>query len=609
MIRVVGEPALSDFRRRLTGRYGLDLVRQHGGRVLVQWAVGVGKSSFLDAITVEAVTSRAYDSVVVLAPTRQALEERSPLVNPPAGVKVVNLRPRPARRCGKERDAAWKKFEVGDLGVLGRMQICAACPHRRGCFWPDQYGKAIEGARIVYGTHAHIERSPGFLEFLSAKVGASKVLTLVDECNFAGKNFDRVVTAHELRRFHDTLRTASFRCTDPAWSHSQWMQCVEMLRDASTEDLQDPGWIVPVVNYLWAQAIQREGWQQHREEFRFLAYRLAEFAASPQETRYKDDAGNLRFARRPYLGDYIVFTATANLQFAQFRLGHDLASPFSEYQFSHPDTRWFNIASPIGARRNFPQHAPQVLDFFAELIARRLAEDKRVLLVAKKCLVPLCACGLTERFAARGLDIEIVTAKWGAAGLDDPRTVPLISYGMIGTNLFEDFDCCFCLTSYYINESVLNTCLQDMTPTDLRLPIRIETVGSPKRRRAGVADPAHRYYDTNWLAQPTLEFLEHGVVQQAVGRVRPVTRSREVITLQMAELPGVTYDQEFRSLGEARPYFGVPSRRERQTTERASQIRALRSAGNTQAETARILGVSVKTIWNYERQEDRKNSI
>ena len=51
MVRVSGDSALSEFRERLTGRYGLDLVRQYGGAVLVQHPVGVGKSVWLDAIT------------------------------------------------------------------------------------------------------------------------------------------------------------------------------------------------------------------------------------------------------------------------------------------------------------------------------------------------------------------------------------------------------------------------------------------------------------------------------------------------------------------------------------------------------------------------------
>jgi hypothetical protein len=71
-----GDVALDAFRGHLTGRYGLELLRQHGGRMLVQLVVGVGKSRWIDAVTRAAVEDGEYDLVVVLCPTRQLLEER-----------------------------------------------------------------------------------------------------------------------------------------------------------------------------------------------------------------------------------------------------------------------------------------------------------------------------------------------------------------------------------------------------------------------------------------------------------------------------------------------------------------------------------------------------
>jgi hypothetical protein len=187
--------------------------------------------------------------------------------------------------------------------------------------------------------------------------------------------------------------------------------------------------------------------------------------------------------------------------------------------------------------------------------------------------------------------------------------VPLIHFGTIGTNLFEHFDAAFCLTSFYVNEAVVDGCLQDLTRRDLRLPIRIETAGSPHRRRAGVADPRHRYYDVAWLAQSALEFKEHAAVVQAVGRVRPFTCPREVVTFQMAALPGVTYDAEFRTLAEARRFFAIPPGGRLKKSFRAAQAVALRRSGLTQEETARRLGVSVRTVRNYEKNQDRQKTI
>jgi hypothetical protein len=609
MTSVSGEAALANFRQKLTGRFGLDLLRDHGGQVLIQLPVGVGKSQWMDEITREAVEGGDYDLVVVFCPTRQLLEERGPLRRPPGGAKVVNLRPRPARRCGRERDALWRKFEIADSGALGRIEICGPCPARKGCFWPEQYGKKLRKASLVYATQVHLERSPGFLATLRSWTGAKRVLTLVDESNLVAGPFDRVIDAADLERFLQVLRQSSPCCRVGSWRHQDWLTVIEMLRHASTEDLQDPSWRVPRVRSQWAVNVQRVGMARFGDDFRFLGYELGHFSFSLLESRRRDEGGNIQFSLRPYLGDCVIFSGTADPQFAQYRLGKDLASPFAEYRFMHPATVWYNLASPIGSRRYFASHAPQILDFFAELVIRRFQEGKRVLLIAKKCFVPLCAAGLTERFAARKINLRVVTERWSCKRLAEPRVVPLINYGVIGVNLFQDFDAAYCLTGFYVSEAVVNQCLQDVTRRDLRLPIRIETMGYPRRRRATMADPNHRYYDIAALVQPALEFQEHGVVIQAVGRVRPFTKPREVITFQMADLPGVSYPAEFATLAEARRFFGIASRRERRRVDLATQIAALRVEGKAQSEVAASLGISVRTVRNYERRGDRQNSI
>src|SRR5262245_42846321 len=162
--------------------------------MLVQLVVGVGKSNWMDAVTRAAVEDGDYDLVVVLAPTRQLLEERQPLHHPPLDVRVVNLRPRPTDLCGPARDARWRRCGAADLGAFGRVEICGTCPARQHCFWPDQYGRALEGARIVYATQAHLERSPNFLASLQSWAGASRMLTLLDEANFIGTPRERVIT-------------------------------------------------------------------------------------------------------------------------------------------------------------------------------------------------------------------------------------------------------------------------------------------------------------------------------------------------------------------------------------------------------------------------------
>jgi hypothetical protein len=435
------------------------------------------------------------------------IDERGPLRAAPQGLRVVNIRPRPARRCGRQRDAQWKQYEAAELGALGRVEICGACPRQKGCFWPEQYGAALEGAAIIYAAQAHLERAANFLVSLRTWTKAERTLTLLDEANFVAHSQEVRITARELQQFAEALRHPSAG-QDRSKAARRWLDLTEMLQGASTADLQADGWRTPWITPAWAVAVQRAGVGLHGDCFRFLGYRLAQLAFSPLESRLRDDHG-LRFAVRPYLGDCLILSATADLQFTRYRLGIELASPFAEHRFAHPGTRWYNLASPIGSRRYFVRHAPQILDFFATLIVRRAAEGKRLLLVVKKRFAALCLAGLTERLAGMAADLRVIMRGWTEAVFQDRRVVPLITYGMIGTNLFEHFDAVYCLSGFYVNERIVSSCLQGEIRQDLRLPLRIETTGFPRRRRAGMADPAHRYHDVARLAQPALEHQEY----------------------------------------------------------------------------------------------------
>jgi hypothetical protein len=89
------------------------------------------------------------------------------------------------------------------------------------------------------------------------------------------------------------------------------------------------------------------------------------------------------------------------------------------------------------------------------------------------------------------------------------------------------------------------------------------------------------------------------VVVQAVGRVRPYTKPREVITFQCGEHSQLKYTSEFHSVEAARRFFEIPSLRERKQHERTAQVQAAKAEGRTQQETARMLGVSVRTVKRY----------
>jgi DNA-directed RNA polymerase specialized sigma24 family protein len=101
------------------------------------------------------------------------------------------------------------------------------------------------------------------------------------------------------------------------------------------------------------------------------------------------------------------------------------------------------------------------------------------------------------------------------------------------------------------------------------------------------------------IARWVLEQKEDDVVVQAVGRVRPFTKSREIITFQVGNLPEVRYTLEFRSLAEARSYFGIPTRRRSAVETRAAVARQLKALGLSKARIAEDLGVSLSTVKRY----------
>jgi hypothetical protein len=355
---------------------------------------------------------------------------------------------------------------------------------------------------------------------------------------------------------------------------------------------------MPLFSPAWALEVQARGWEAHGERFRFLGHELRQFGRSPLESRQRHRNGDLSFAAPPAVsGDLALFSGTASPELLRFRLGQDLVSPFADYRFDHPCTRWYNIASRIGMRAHFSGNADRLLAFFGFLVSRRLTEGSRPLLIAKRRFVQDCARALTRALEEiHPTDLRIVTAGWDQIDLSAPDVVPLINFGMIGTNLFEEFNCAYTLTGFYVNEEVVDSIVQDVRADDYHIPLVVRTEGNPRRRRARAAEARHRHHDVDRLAQLALDHQERDVVLQAVGRVRPYTRAREIITIQCAAHPHRPYDREFASLEEAREFFGVPTLREWRRDRNGHLVRGARRSGLTQVQAAARLGLGIATV-------------
>ena len=492
-------------------------------------------------------------------------------------------------------DRRWRLFEKKGLGAYGRVELCGHCLLRNECFWPEQFGKSLEGSQVIFGAQAHLERSPYFLGQLTRWSEAERVLVILDEANFVMKPFRRQISPIQLQNFIHTLERMHDR-----EEHQQWIYQTKLLMSAPTTDLRSYDWFFPYITPDWSLDVQARGYELFGESFHFIAFDLYHFCRSALESRERLNNGSIAFATVPNMvGDFIVYSGTAHQEFSQYRLGHAFASPFENYSFNHPETRWYNIASRLGAKIYFKKNSPQIFDFFAGLIALRIREGRRPLLIAKKCFAGYCAQQIEQRLRSAGLEVKVVISGWQNTQMDDPSIVPLIHYGMIGTNLFEDFDCAYCLTGYYVPEEAINSILQDLLGTDMEIPLEISIEGKPARRKAGALNIKDRSYDIHTLAQHALNHSEMDTVLQAAGRVRPYTKPREIITFQCAAHPDLEYTEEFNSLGEAREYFGIEGVRAARQAQNIEQIQNLKQQGLKQAEVAETLQLSLRTIQRY----------
>jgi hypothetical protein len=429
---------------------------------------------------------------------------------------------------------------------------------------------------------------------------------LIDESDLLLGDAARVLTRGSIGQFVEVLETFEAESNQLSTRDEKWLTLTHQIAQARTEDLQQGDWRFPRFTPEWALQMQQLSREIHGDNFNFPAFDLQHFGFSDRSSRERLPNGDIRHATRPYLGEnFIVFSGSIAKELVRYRIDpnhrlQDISAPFSQMSFSHPGTRWYNLRSMAAAARFFPNNATSILDFFAAKIARNIEAGKRTLLIARKKFLGTCENYLRCRLNALGIsDVKLTTEKWGNADLENPRTLPLINYGVSGVNRFEHFDAAYCLTGYYISSRTLTDAVYDIDASCDRFPISIRNETHPRRRRAIVELPDDRATNLPLIAQLTLQQKEVDVVIQAVGRVRPFTRPREIITFQADELANVTIDFEFTSLDGARSFFKIPKRQRMDRDKRASFARQLRDLGLSIPTIMRATGCSRSTIKRY----------
>jgi hypothetical protein len=589
-ILINDEQSLAEFRATRFLASAIAPIIMGSDITLINTPIGTGKSFLLDNLLEYFSANPIFDLIVVLAALTANLLERRLVRHPTQEVR--RLRPRPSVDCGP-LDPDWRSHERGGTTAFAKHSLCRSCPHFGGCFWPTQYGKALKGARIIFGTHQHLLNNPHFLWHLQSMTEAESMLLLLDEADVLASPFRTTLTRQVLSLFMEAVSQADI----PEKMRGLWLEQTALLTVASTADVRSPGWSFPRPTLAHSLAVQTAGLALD-SNFQWPGHNLYAFSRTRTDQRWKDRNGDVVFVRAPYLAcRTAIFSAGMSAEYVARQLRVDrVVTPFTDVQCQHQDTQFYNLCSLIGAAKRFYGNRIQILDFFAQLIIRNIAAGHSTLLIARKRLKRLCAEYLEHRLSSWGHRVTVFLSDGQSPPEAGVSVLPLIHFGINGVNTFESYDSVYCLCGYYIDEQVLRDAIADVEPDELRFPVLIRVTGQPRRRLAATFVEQLRFSNADEIVRDYYRQLETNTVIQAVGRVRFATKPREVITFQYSEMSDVHLAREFYSLREARDHFGLVTGSDFERHRQAAEAMRLRAEGLTTAAIAERLGVCKRTV-------------
>lgn len=599
---IVTERELAAFRaRHLTPEAVLAKLEQWV-HLLLRLAVGVGKSVAAEELLLWPLLHERFNQVIYLAPTWNILNERVARLRAAEGLPPwMVVKARPHEQCG-ELNQAWEQHERASCTTLAKEVLCRKqCAHYDdgSCVWPDQWINK-EGVGLVLAPEQHALLNRSFVPFVMQVTEATRPLVILDEAQLLDAKFELRVTRREVEQFGMALRRARSKQDGLGAPRRLWLKSISGLLATSSElDYQRGRYDFVPWLHRHAFAIQKAGWKAFGRDFRYCGYDLTQLMWSRRDERWVED-DEFVFIARPYLRCHVLLlSASVTADYAGHRLGTSrVASPFEETRFAHTGSRIFNLRDRCGADTHFPANHKRILDSFALLIARNVLEGRTTVVISRKKTKAFCAKYLQERLAGWGLEVTFL-AKEGAVlpATPNPRIIPVLHYGILGTNDYSEYESAYCLNSYYVSPNTLNDNLQEFEPETYRVRLGIRS-GPDRKRRVVIEKRADGDAARLHLAQLYLNKLEVDPVIQVAGRVRFMTKAREVVFFQMADLGAeVEGCRDVRSLGELREEMGLPDPKDVDRLVEGKSGRRLMQEGLTAAEAADRLGISRETLF------------
>lgn len=600
MSKLITELDLEGFRRESLSPEAILEAIERNVHVLFRVAVGVGKSHAIDRLLAHKPLFKRFGLVVYLAPTWAILREREIVrAGHSEHAEFRVMEPRPKERCGP-LDAEWSDLEKRGCSQYARELICKNCVHRQGskvtCEWPDQW-RSLRGRGLIFLPEQHLLTNRFLVPMLLGRTERQGALVIVDEGQVFNASLRVQVAREHVRQLRDVLFELE-RTGRPIEGAEPFLD--RLLRARSAHALSgDLSHYDRVASQIAARSprIQRAGVQRYGPSFVDVSRSLPQLVRA-QHPELWLESGAIHFIARPFFGCHVaVFSAHLDRSFLAERLPYGtVASPFEDHRFLHTGSRVFNLQSRLGVDSFFPKNAPSILATFAAAIARNIEAGRTTLLISRKKSKRLCAEGLEKELKRMGVRAEV---RWQDDAelptTPDPRVIPLIHYGIVGVNDYAEYEAAYCLNGYYVSVQTLRAALQEIDPS--YLDIRLEIESGPTRVRRAVARRATPYSKLlEFQANQFLRRLEIDPVIQAMGRVRFLTRPREVVLFQMADLSDeLPRCESVSTLELLRQRMGLGRPQARRVAAQASELSRLRSEGLSVLEAAREVGVSVRT--------------
>lgn len=746
---ILNEKDLDKFRSRYSGKWILRQLQSKSLKMLVSWKIGVGKSYNIDDLIDEALKQDSFGLIIVLAPRISILKERRLLQgykNEKVGT-VLFLRGRTEAKCPTSWEYRWKKLERNGLSLVGRQEICNKCKKRLGCFWLKQYdNERLKQAKVVFATQQQLTNNPEFIKNIVEMTGARSHLVIYDEPDMLlNPRKPKYLKSSAVEQFklvlQQSINQELFRGKRKKFTIDLIRIC-ELLLDALDPDSEERLTINKIARNAklpadldqgWCAAIQRFGNQNYGDNFKFIAYELHSILKKRKllKPRITGD-GEIKYVVPVFYGDsYIIYTGFISSDFISQRIKEfSLVDTFKSFTFGRLDTNFYNIASKMGMAKYFLSNQDTILDFFARLIIIRLSMGLKVLLISKKKFAASSVMRLNLKFKELGHpEIKVSNRKkYTLKQINDSNFVPLITYGSVGVNDFEDYNCVYCLNGFYVSENELWPYLDEYIKNrdGLKLMIVEESLEKILQRKSGIhygnqeeqddndcdsvvirrkpvllrivpsdeitqsireesrlakdrsLSSPHSFYDyvdkeeqqwdekiddaqssvelsrleydyeydcdnlfrkrllkdilqvknkNNQINNPgdnidtvqwfqrfalnALEYLETNTVLQAIGRVRPFTKPREVITFQVPveESRMISPKNTFYNLASAREFFGIETSRKSLANDNARRVQRLKNEGLNPLQIAAKLGLGKSTVYRHLKQKEEPKQV